>query len=289
MTPDLQGYLVLAAFAAGLIGLAAWRILTVGETWREGVLTQVFRGYTSLVFGLRSRNRCPWPAVGAALVVANHRSPVDPLIVHSNSVFKAAGNKMRVVEWLTAREYCKIGGVVQWICDTARCIPVNRHGRDMAAVKDAIRRLKEGKVVGVYPEGRLNTGGGLLDFNTGVAFLAMSTDAPVFPIYIRDAPAGETMVEPFLKPTTCDVVYGEEFDMTPYRGQRPTAILLRELTAGLRKAVADLGGIELPPEDGRRRRTPKPKRTEPDLASAPTVEIKPDKRPANRPMQKAAV
>ena len=245
MTADTIGYVAVAVFLLAIAGAAVWKVLQFPLGWRAGLLTMVFRFYTATVFGLRSRQRCPWPTSGPVLVVANHRSPVDPLIAHSNSVFKAGGNKPRIIEWLTAREYCLQGGPVQWICDTAKCIPVNRHGRDMAAVKEAIRRLRAGCIVGIFPEGRLNTGEGLLDFNTGVAFLAMSTDAPVYPMFIKNAPGGETMIDPFLTKVTADVIYGEEFDMTPYRGKRASPLLLRELTAGLRKAVADLGGIEV--------------------------------------------
>ena len=247
MSEDAWGYLVVAAFVAGVAGVGFWKVRRYGDGWRAGLLTLVFRAYTALVFNLRSRQRCPWPLSGPVLVVANHRSPVDPLITHSHSFFKRGGNRMRIIEWMTAREYCKQGGPVQWICDTAKCIPVNRHGRDMAAVKDAIRRLRDGRIVGIFPEGRLNTGDSLLDFNTGVAFLAMSTDAPVYPVFIRDAPGGESMIDPFLTTATSDVIYGEEFDMSPYRGERPSPLVMRELTAKLRQAVADLGGVTLEP------------------------------------------
>ena len=62
-----------------------------------------------------------------------------------------------------------------------RAIPVDRDGEDMEATKVALRRMRAGCTVGIFPEGRINFGPGLLPPNPGVAWLALKAGRPVIP------------------------------------------------------------------------------------------------------------
>lgn len=69
------------------------------------------------------------------------------------------------------------------------CIPVNRNGRDTAAVREAIRTIRRRGAVCIFPEGKINkTPQTLQPFHTGYAAMAMHSGAPVIPFCISGRP-----------------------------------------------------------------------------------------------------
>ena len=127
-------------------------------------------------------------AEGLILLSGGPDGPVDPLFIFASNFFRREGYVPRVVEFMTASEYCELPGFLGWIVKHMRVIPVARTGSDMEAAKEALRRLKQGRIVGVFPEGRLNTGDGLLAGNPGIAWLALRGGVPVYPVFIHNAP-----------------------------------------------------------------------------------------------------
>lgn len=113
------------------------------------------------------------PESGAALLAGAHPSVLDGLVLGLASP--------RPVRFLVAGELFRhplIGAVLRW----AGCIPVDRSGgRNGDALAAARQALRQGEVVGIFPEGRTNAGGPLLDLRPGVALLALGTGAPVVP------------------------------------------------------------------------------------------------------------
>ena len=72
------------------------------------------------------------PRHGPGILVCNHISGLDPVLVQSVCP--------RLVVWMMAREYYEIPGL-RWLFETIEAIPVDRSGRDMAATRAALRRL----------------------------------------------------------------------------------------------------------------------------------------------------
>ena len=60
-------------------------------------------------------------------------------------------------------------------------IKVNRDGNDTAAYEEAVNYLKEGEIVGIYPEGTRERGRGLLPFKTGTVRMSLETNTPIIP------------------------------------------------------------------------------------------------------------
>jgi 1-acyl-sn-glycerol-3-phosphate acyltransferase len=248
MTADAWGLLTLALYAA----LAVWLLVVCArrdspDGWQLWVLNIIARFHTPFFFRQHITGDCPLPADDAGLVLANHRSPVDPMLIFSSSPVKQTRYRIRRVEFLTAAEYCDLGGPLGFITKHMHVIPVARSGRDMGPVKEALRRIKDGKLVGVFPEGRINTGSGLLPGSSGVAWLALHSRAPVYPVFIHDAPQGESMVAPFVKFCRSHVTYGEPVDLSAYYGRRISQPLLDEVTHLLMSRLAQLGGFDYAP------------------------------------------
>lgn len=243
MTRDGIALIVLGGYAtAGVVCLWRSRRRCVND-WRVWFLHIVSRFYTPLIFRQHIQADCPLPADGQGILIANHRSPLDPVILFSASPLKRTGHRMRRPEFLTAAEYCNTGGPLDFITDSMGVIPVSRGGRDMGPVKEALRRLKEGRLIGIFPEGRINTGTGLLPAIPGVAWLALHSRAPVYPAFIHGAPQAATMVQTFYKFSRARVIFGEPVDLSAYYGRRINQELLQEVTELLMVRLGALGGL----------------------------------------------
>lgn len=84
---------------------------------------------------------------------------------------------------MAKREY--FDGALAPLFKWAGCIPVNRDGFDAAAVRSAIKILKKGGAVGIFPEGTRNrTDKSLLAFKLGAAAIAKRGNALIVPFAI---------------------------------------------------------------------------------------------------------
>lgn len=248
MDPEITAILVLVAYLAIAVGFVTRSILRSRDGWGVWLLYSVERLYVPLMFGWRSTNGLsPLPAEGGALVLSNHRSPVDPQFVWLNHHLRAGSRDIRVIGYLTAKEYCSIPGLT-WLVRTMQSIPVERDGTDMGPAREAIRRLKDGRLVGIFPEGGLNFGEDLREANPGVAFLALKAKVPVFPVFIHGAPQqGKNMFVPFMTRCRVSVTYGEPIDLSEFHGRRTTPELLAEVTDLLMSRLGELGGVGFTP------------------------------------------
>lgn len=157
-------------------------------------------------------NRWQIPATGPAILVCNHISGIDPLIIQSVSP--------RVIIWMMAREYYDIK-LTHWVFRRAESIPVERTGRDLASTRSAMRALEAGRVLGVFPEGKIESEGReLLPFQTGVALMSIKTHVPVYPAYIDGTSRGRSMLPAFLIPNRIRLAFGPPVSLQGFATDR---------------------------------------------------------------------
>lgn len=252
MDPEIAAILTLVTYSAVAVALVARSIRQCRDGWGVWVLYFIQRLYSGLIFRWRCTNGpCPIPTEGGGLIVANHRSPIDPMMVWTNHHFRGdasgAARDIRVAGFLTASEYCNVSGLL-WLVRTMRSIPVERDGHDMAATREALRRLKNGELVGLFPEGGINWGTRLRSANPGVAFLALKGKVPVYPVFIHDAPQPVSgMVAPFIRRSRVRVTYGKPLDLSEYHDRKTTPELLSEVTNLIMSRLAETGGVDYTP------------------------------------------
>lgn len=118
----------------------------------------------------------PLPASGPVLLVCNHVSGLEPLLMIAAT--------RRPLRFLIAREqYDRFG--LQWLFRAIGAIPVERKRRPEVALRGARRALEAGEVVALFPHGRIH-----LDSDPprklkgGVAMLSRLTGAPVIPLRV---------------------------------------------------------------------------------------------------------
>ena len=210
--------------------------------WRLWLLHVLNDGYCRWFLRWNSVNDCPFPQDGPALIISNHTSPTDPMLVWTghNALWKK--HHVRTISYLMAREYYETPGIVGWVSRTMCSIPVDRDGEDFTAVREALGRLRNGELVGVFPEGKINPHPAQLQPGvSGVAWLALRAKVPVYPVFIQNAPRGTTMVNTFFKRSNSTIIYGPAVDLTPWDGRKKRAEVLTEVTEHLMQSLATLG------------------------------------------------
>jgi 1-acyl-sn-glycerol-3-phosphate acyltransferase len=168
------------------------------------------------------------------VVIANHPSHADPAFLLASSP--------RPLLFLQARE-CYEVFLLRWLFRWVGCIPVARDGRDIAGLRLALRHLRQGAVVCLFPEGDVHPAGsqGITQFKGGAALLALRTGAPVIPAWIEGGPTTRHMLAAWLLPSRgVHVVFGPPVDLSAYRGRPITRQRLRQVTALLSERLNDL-------------------------------------------------
>lgn len=141
----------------------------------------------------------------AYLFVSNHMSNMD--IVPT----KLATD--RTIHFLAKKELFQ-KGITKWFTKKCECIPVNRDGNDVRALMQAMKYLKNGENVAVFPEGTRNrTEEPFLPFKSGAAAIAVRTRTPVVPI---------VQVKKLRLFHKIHVLYGEPFEFTEYYDKKLT-------------------------------------------------------------------
>jgi len=186
----------LAYVLVGALARAVWRLRVVG---RENV-----------------------PRDGPLIVAANHVSNMDPPFL---------GVSMPRPIWYMAKKELFAVPVLGPLIARLNAYPVDRQAGGTAALRASLRMLKEGRCVGVFPEGGRNVHGDK-EAKAGAAFLAAASGAPVVPAAI----VGSRTLRPFKRVT---VVFGEP--MTIARNRQSEGDDLEKGAAEIMQRIRTLG------------------------------------------------
>ncbi len=176
----------------------------------------------------------PVPRGQGALIVCNHRCPFDPSVLVATTT--------RVIHWMVAKEYCEFPPFRR-LLSMCEVIPVARGVVDMAAIREAIRLLQQGEVVGLFPEGSINTTKELLlPGRPGAALMAWKAKAPVVPCYISGTPYDGTTLGCLFMPAHVRLSFGKPLDPLDVADADNERDALHELTRRFLRAIAEQAG-----------------------------------------------
>jgi 1-acyl-sn-glycerol-3-phosphate acyltransferase len=227
--------------AAAVVLLFRWRRSGLSAVNYFGLGT--FQVYSRLWHGLRTSGLAP--VRGPAIIVANHTCSADAAFLSCS--FQDPPS------FLVAREYYKIPGVGNLFA-YIQCVPVQRNGRDVQAIRLGLRRLSESRILCIFPEGGLSNAGRRRPRRgkAGAALLALRSRAPVYPVRISGGPQTHRILRAWVRPTRARVTFGPAVDLSAYYGRPINRRLLEEVRDLLMKRVAELE----PPTHHRPRRSP---------------------------------
>ncbi|HHW29705.1 MAG TPA: 1-acyl-sn-glycerol-3-phosphate acyltransferase [Syntrophomonadaceae bacterium] len=116
------------------------------------------------------------PREGPLLIIANHISYWDPVVVGS-----VMSRKVYFMAKAELFNYPVFGALIR----SLGAFPVSRKQVDRSSLKRALALLSEGKVVCIFPEGTRNKKDDLLPFLPGAAFIARKASVPIIPIALQ--------------------------------------------------------------------------------------------------------
>ncbi|MCD8287155.1 MAG: 1-acyl-sn-glycerol-3-phosphate acyltransferase, partial [Clostridia bacterium] len=149
---------------------------------------------------------------GAYLVVGNHHSMLD--------VVPTAMSSYRPLHFIAKQEIWNVKAGA-WFCNKSDAFPVARDGSDVKAMMKAMKLLREGEMVAIYPEGTRNTTGEIFrrPLMSGSASLAIKTKTPIiFHIQLSRMKAFRRH----------HVYYSEPYYMSQYYGRKLTPEVIAE-------------------------------------------------------------
>ena len=229
-----NGFTLTAMVGAILVGLLIVYWLTRKPfTPVQWILYNISWGFARIMWRTKVSGPFPLEPGEGAVVIANHRSSIDPFIIQL-----AAGPQ--IVHWMVAQLY----GPTTFISRMLGCweiIPVYRGGNNTGPTKAAIRLAEAGKLVGMFPEGTVNTTEDfMLPVRPGVILVALKARVRILPCYIENAPYHKVAWRPLFIPAKARLVVGTPVDLSEYYGKENDRELVREISLQCAREIAAL-------------------------------------------------
>ena len=141
------------------------------------VVTGTLRVLFRLLFHIRVKGANQFPKNGAFILAGNHASFLDPPVMAA----MATGWMIHFM----ARDNLFHPPWFAWLLRQLGVMPLDRTRGDIGAMRKALQSLKEGKALGLFPEGTRTLDGYLQPAKGGIGFLVAKAAVPVYPVYIH--------------------------------------------------------------------------------------------------------
>ncbi len=136
--------------------------------------------FSRLFYRIESEEVAQLPEEGPALLVCNHVSYADPVVI-----FGASKRPIRFIMAKEIRNKAPFNLVFQASRTLAICSPLEDRKTYEETIREAANSLRNGELVMIFPEGRLSPDGEIGTFRRGVEKLLENAPVPVYPMAIR--------------------------------------------------------------------------------------------------------
>ncbi|MDE1171574.1 MAG: lysophospholipid acyltransferase family protein [Verrucomicrobium sp.] len=171
------------------------------------------------------------PPSGPAILAANHISHFDPTLI--------ATRILRPIDYIASAEFF-VKPLPRAVLRGMNAFPIDRGRQDLSVVKESLRRLKSGKLVGIFVEGGIRHGAtsllGGAPINAGSLALAQTAAVPIVPAIILGA---DQLYQwrSWLRGCRVFIGFGPAFEADPHANR---TVLARELEDRLRALAAEM-------------------------------------------------
>lgn len=172
------------------------------RNWVWFTLQQIMQLLFTIWFRFRAHGIENLPPHGALLLL-NHQSFLDPLLVGLPL--------LRPVSYL-ARENLFRVPVLGWLLRRTYVIPISRESAGTESLRESLRRMEHGFLVGIFPEGTRSPDGQLGELKPGFVALIRRVNVPVIPVAVAGAYEAFPRGAWFPRPSKIRVVYGLPLD-----------------------------------------------------------------------------
>lgn len=154
----------------------------------------VVKGIIRPLYRIEVIGRENFPKSGGVLLCTNHISNLDPPVVGITC--------KRPVSFMAKEELFRVP-ILKWILPNVKAFPVKRGMSDRGALRSGLALLKEGEILGLFPEGTRSKTGKVGKGLAGAGFFALRSEASIIPCAI---------VGPYRLFGKLKVVYGKPID-----------------------------------------------------------------------------
>lgn len=171
----------------------------------------IVRPIILVVIGLNVRRQKELPEDGPAIIVANHNSHLDTVVLMTLLPLR----QLRKIRPVAAADYFLRNKLLAWFSrEIMGIIPLNRTSGGSSLddrLKGVFQALDRGEILILFPEGSRGEPEKMAKFKSGVAYIAEKyPKTPVYPVFLhglgKSLPKGEAMLVPFF----CDVMIGDK-------------------------------------------------------------------------------
>ena len=174
------------------------------RNWIWFAIQQICQTLFTVWFRYRAQGIEHLPECGALLLI-NHQSFLDPLLVSL---------PLRRPVSFIARENLLRVPVIGWLLQRTYVMPISRETAGTESLRESLRRMEHGFLVGIFPEGTRSQDGGLRPLKPGFVALIRRANVPVIPVAVAGAyeafPRGAWLP----RPSRIRIVYGSPMDPT---------------------------------------------------------------------------
>jgi 1-acyl-sn-glycerol-3-phosphate acyltransferase len=221
-----------AVHSYDLTGMAAETPLSRPDrrnaTWfiSQMILKVIFHGWN----GYKARGM-EHLAPGGGLLLVNHQSYLDPMLV---------GLPLRRPISSLARDSLFRVPVLRTFLRAVYVMPINREAAGTESIREGIRRMRHGFLVGIFPEGTRTTDGRMGELKPGFVALVRRAGVPVYPVGIAGAYDAMPRKANWLRPKPVRVVFGEPFGPDDFKGgaEAVTTVAAERIAACVAEAEA---------------------------------------------------
>ncbi|MEM7228505.1 MAG: lysophospholipid acyltransferase family protein [Planctomycetota bacterium] len=206
----------------------------------DGFLWYVTKLFAGVLHPPKVVGRDRWPDRDALpdglIVIANHTGAVDPLLLQAITVLH--------IRWMMSEDMMFERLNPLW--KQQRIISVDRVNGDSSALRTGIRHVREGGVLGIFPEGRIvSPPGEIRPFAPGVGMIVARTKAPVVMCWISNTRPSTTIAGSLWRPSRPHIEIFGEIELTDRKKPKVITQELREIMAD--RTGWPLNDEELPP------------------------------------------
>jgi 1-acyl-sn-glycerol-3-phosphate acyltransferase len=187
--------------------------------WKS--LQSLARILTTVLFDLKVYGRENVPRHGGALLLSNHQSYLDPILL---------GVQLdRPVSYMAKSELFEAGRFLPWLIRNLHAFPVKRGSGDVGAIKEAIARLHQGYILNMYPEGTRSEDGEIRQILPGVALVVRRAGVPIIPVVVDGSFHAWSRKQKMLRGYPVRVMYGPAMNVQGLKSDEVLALIDRTL------------------------------------------------------------
>lgn len=168
----------------------------------RGIVKGAIYIYCKVVYRVKIVGKDNIPKEGPIIICGNHRSFLDPPLIEAT-----CGRYTRFLakEELTKNKFLAFLGII------FDAILVKRDSKEVTAIKESLKTLKNGDCLALFPEGTRNGLEKGEEVKDGAAFFAVRSGAKVVPCGIKGGTKGDWKVT---------ITYGKPLDYSQYKGKK---------------------------------------------------------------------